>query len=284
MVERTHEFISAGSEIDPSAPIAQPYFPFRQNYNYARLGKLNVRPDTVITSLPVAGEGLDEPHPGIDEIEGAFYDAAYDPQEQLIRKCGEYSSANYRFWFFLFGALAFSVLMFMAVFIGFRDREFLILDEPIGAPKPEIVIVGFVIFAFLTAYVAYHNWKERNGPTFRNGCVFLLIATWIFALWWAVLFYAQHSERDSSVSLFLSIFALIIWIHIVLTRGKYDQMRVYLLILALAWLAYLLYYNIGIIKNLPCPDPTTFLSKDVNFGTKSARENRFERFRRNTII
>ena len=272
MAERTHEFISAGSDIDPISPV----FPFRQSYGYGRAGRLFHRPITSSISE-------DEPHPGMDEVEGAYYDAAQDPREEKIKRCGEYGSHNYRFWVFMFAALAISVLMFVAIHVGSRDVEYKLLKLPAFSPIPEFVIAGFVAFYFITAFVAYHSWKEKNGSTYRNGSLFLMLVVWALTLWWAVLFYGQHSENDASVALYGAIIALIIWTSLVLCRSKYDREKSYLLILGLAWLAYLLYFNVGTINNLPCKKGD-ILPQCECFGDKGTRINRFERFRRHTII
>lgn len=275
-MERTHEFVSAGSEIDPVAPL----YPFRQKYGIARTGKVTHRDPWPDSSLLE-----DEPRPGMDEVEGSFYDAANDPHEIKNKLYGEYASHNYQFWGFMFGALAISVMLLATVRIGISDLQFKLMEEPNFSPPNELVIAGMIVFYFLTAYVVYHNWKQRNGPTYRRATLFFMIVTWALTLWWAVVFYAQHSPRDSNVILFLAMISLIIWIVIVMNRGKYDQSRIWLLLLGLVWLVYLFYYNIGVVKLLP-KIQREVLEKCVCecFGDPDFRNNRFERAARHTIV
>lgn len=271
MTDRTHEFISAGSEIDPSAPL----YPFKQSYNINRVGKLNRGYDYS------ADLDQDEIRPGMDEIEGAFYDAAFDKNEHINKICGEYGDHNLRFWGFIFGALAVSILAFVSIYMGSDDRLFTALEEPSFSPLPKFVIAGLVAFFFLTGFVCYHNWKDKNGPTFRHGCLFLMVFLWGLTLWWTVLFYAQHSEKDASFVLFLCITVLVIWIWLITCRAKYDKSKLWLLVLGLVWLSYLFYYNVGILNNNDLP--LNFIP-DSGFGDRGNRTNRFERFRRHTIV
>jgi len=272
MTDRTHEFISAGSEIDPIAPL----YPFRQPYNGARVGKIGKVGYTYDGAL-----NQDEVRPGMDEMEGAFYDAESDKQEHLNRICGEFGGHNIAFWGFMFGALALSFLSFILIKFGSEERSFTALEEPKLAPLPGIVIAGLVFFYFVTGYVCYHNWKTKNGPTFRHGCLFLTVVLWALTLWWVVLFYAQHSEKDSNFILFLSIIVIMIWIWLISCKAKHDKEKLWLLVLGAGWLLYLFYYNIGIINENILP--LNFIP-DTDFGDKGARKNRFERFRRHTIV
>ncbi len=274
MVDRTHEFISAGSKIDDSAPL----FSFKQSYNSNRLGKINMRDDYLQTNTSL---NQDEIRPGMDEIEGAFYDASSDKHEHLNKIHGEYGDHNIFFWSFMFGALFASFLTFLIIIKASKERLFTALEKPKFSPDPRLVIFGLVGFFFITAFVCYYNFKSKNGPTFRHGSLFLMVVLWGLALWWTVLFYGYHSEKDASFILFLGIVILIVWSWMIVCKGKHDTDNVWLLILSISWLLYLLYYNIGILNNNKLP---LNLILDSQFGDRGARKNRFERFRRHTIV
>lgn len=268
MTEKTPEILSA----ETLNKDIQKRYPFRLNPEYNE--------PNYIKDL-----AKDEPRPGMDEVEASFYDASADKHEILNKKCGEYSDHNLRFWGFMFGAVFASLLMYATIQTGSGDREYKFLNKPRFSPEPEIVIVGFIGFFFLTAFMAYHNWKERNGPTFSHGTLFFMIITWVFALWWAVLFYAEHSEKDSQFMLFISMTALFLWIILIMWKGNYDLHRIWYLFIAIIWLLYLFWFNIETVKiNNTSLVPLEDCKGKNCFGDKTTRINRFERFRRNNIF
>ena len=185
----------------------------------------------------------DDPRPGLemdykDSADSLEKERVRQRQEDLCNSIfGEYGDHNSRFWWFMFAVLAVSVLFFMSIPYSKRDK---FEKRPELAPSNEVLIIGFILFYFVTGFTAYHHYKNINGRDFRYSTLFCLIIVWGFTLWWSVLFYPQNSTRDASVVLIWAILFLIIWIGLSLRKGKCD----YLLILALIWLTYIFYFTI----------------------------------------
>ena len=168
--------------------------------------------------------------------------------------CGEYGGHNSRFWFFMFGVLFVSILMFITLYYGIGSPAFLtpaVLNS--GEPLPEVesnetffaLMIGFIVFFFITGFVEYHHYKNENGRNFRYVTLFCMIMVWAFSLWWAVIYFPENSRRDATIRLLFALFFIFVWIYIAFykTVFKFSNWS-YLLFIPLLWLVLVLAFNI----------------------------------------
>jgi len=245
--------------------------------DFKRMGKVHILDDTdkITSSLQ-----LDEPRPGIEEVEGA-YDPLTDPQEKLIRKYGEYHPRNVRFWLFMIGALIISTLTAIAVYTGTTTDEYKNLKKPTLTPSPEVVIIGIAVFFVFISYVAYHMFKEKNKQIYRNGGIFMMIVLYAMVLWWTVVFFGQNTPSDASFILSLIIVLLIGWIALIIFTKNEDHDKVYLLVLGLLWFIYLFWFNLEIVNLNPTRAPEKIEKCDCFDGD---RADDLSKLRRNQLV
>lgn len=254
-----------------------------------RMGKVSESADfnNVTSSLQ-----LDEEHPGIDEVTGAYEDVS--ERERIIRKYGEYHYMNIRFWVFMILAVIISTFSAIAVYTGTgtvnnrdgrgtKESVYQKLDKPPLSPSLELVIIGFIIFYGLLGYLTYHVYKERNCYNYRQSGLFFMIMIYALSLWWLVIFYSQSTPSDASIILIITIVGLLGYMAMIYAFSEHEQDKIWVLLLGVIWLLYLLYFNIGVINKNPTYVPPP-IEKCSCLGDPDERVNRFNNFERHSII
>ena len=199
-------------------------------------------------------------------------------KEECNEIYGEYDLHNMDFWWFIIGAFFISLLCFAAINKGANDSKFKHLfthpprysnsydeykkDKEEGKhyhnknnfhliANEGVLVIGFTLVFFLTAFVEYHHYKRENGKGYRYASLFLMVLIWTLSLIWCIMFMGQHNERDSTIVVFLLLLFTIVWIYISFDfpgKHSYSGFGVkpfsWLLFLPLLWFLYLFYYNI----------------------------------------
>ncbi len=201
------------------------------------------------------------PRPGLALPDDTF-DLPYrfktpEPKEIPIfeEELPEYHHTNMNFWWFIFGAIIISFFLFATEFshFGVTSEWYKNLKLFPGSPDPVGLMLGNAFLALLLAWTAYHMFKYHNPKIIRYGAVFFMVGIYVLLLMWALALFSSREPRTSLLFLLVIFVMLGGWIllswynhpgkeldnnHINITLG-----------LAFIWVFYLLYYNLGILKN-----------------------------------
>lgn len=207
-------------------------------------------------SLGKLNDPSKEIRPGVEVLRKDYKDSAYsaysDRKEKLTileeetrnQHCGEFEAHNWKFWGLMFAAVIISILFYIPIHYSCKKIS-------------DLIFIGFVLFYFLTAFIAYYNYKNKNGRNFRYASLFCMIIIWISSLWWIIQFIYHNKPRDAVIPLLLAIIMLIIWIGLNWNKGK--NIETLLLLLALIWLIYVLFFNLDNLEDLKdCNDCNHF--------------------------
>lgn len=209
-----------------------------------------------------------EPRPGLEPEDDIFdqpyrFDQPDQPREEteLEEIISEYHHSNMTFWWFIIGAGVLAFFLYLVEFhiSGVDSRWYKDLKKFPGSPSPIVIMLGNTFLALMLAWSAYHIFKSNssNNPenktpkVIRYSGIFLLVGIYITVLIWALVLYTTRRPRNAALFIFVAAIMIIAFIVLSYWNIPDNEMLLLPLVLSFFWVAYLLYYTVGIINENP---------------------------------